>query len=549
MPKKHHKPLTPKPTPTVHPSLTSSTGSASNKSAKAGEGRSVNDLIRHLRRTQLPKSDEAAAGPSWVAPRSVHPSIRNLLELPEPPPPRPRSGIRPVGERGDSRVRRTAGPAAPMSWLVPNDHTEDGEHAQDADGDAEGSSAREWNSRLDRLPGAIFPARGSLQHMVMKSMALNWDAHLLYDGAFLAELPTTTKQLLLSYIATYTDHASMEVGMQGLRPLFLDRIDDDIVETHTDVIRLDLGSALGQWMTFKQLTREIKGKDTRTSHTPKPEDSPPTSWEEEAAAADSPSTIPATPTQPVQQRFHNLKYLSLAHPTSREASWPALVTLLTHLSTITHLSLAYWPFPTLSPKSLATTTRDHIKQVSPFIYGGLNIYQPHRNWAEPARILRRLSKATYCLKWLDLEGCTAWLPALSWTGPDDEGNYSSTAGPEWNGAWRGVEWLGMAPGWFPDISDVEDSYAIYERDKVLAERASRGLRGQGGSARARCRYREMRRPIDARNEYRKTVQGTVEVRRQLREIRREAGGRWLEGSLGPVEEEELRIRVCGDFAK
>lgn len=166
------------------------------------------------------------------------------------------------------------------------------------------------------------------------------------------------------------------------------------------------------------------------------------------------------------------------------------------------------------------------------------------NWVEAAGVLRRFSKTTYCLKWLDLEGCSDWIPALSWNGIDLEGNFHAAAGPEWTGAWRGLEWLGIGPGWFPDISDVEGSYLIYERDKTLLRDIETGrhdssLPGISGIEDKRARIRE-------RDEYRKLIERAVEVKKQVHAIRRAGGGKWLEISLGLENEDELRMRVCED---
>ncbi|EEH35820.1 hypothetical protein PAAG_00143 [Paracoccidioides lutzii Pb01] len=548
MPKKYHKFTNSKPSSTVHPSLTSFAAlGPKNGGSKAESGHSVNDLIRHLRRTQVSRHDEAVAGPSLVAPRSVHPSIRNLLELPETPPPRPRPGTRVVGER---RVRRTPGPAAPMSWLVPNNMTDRGQPGGENEHDDVGNDIGGRNIRLDRLPGILFPQECSLQHMILKSMALNWDSHLLYDGVFLSELPTLMKQLLLSYIATYTYHASMEIGMKGLKPLFLDGSEDDVKETHSDVIRLDLGSAIGRWITLKQLTREVKATDgpESLSHSKKQENTPPFSWEEEAEAQHSSSIISTTLPQPLQQRFHNLKFLSLANPIPQEANWPSLLNLLNHLSTITHLSLAFWPTPTLTPNSLTASMKSPKLSSLTFAYGGTDMYSAfENNWIEAAAVLRKLSKVTYCLKWLDLEGCSDWLPALSWNGIDAHGNFHVTAGPEWNGAWRGVEWLALGPGWFPDVSDVEDLYFIYEKDKALL----RGVEPESGDppTPGSSRVRDRKFCIKERDEYRRLIGSALEVKKQVQAIRTKGGGKWLEVTLGPESEGELRMRVCGDIVK
>ncbi|KAK2753080.1 hypothetical protein FQN55_005040 [Onygenales sp. PD_40] len=549
MPKKHHKPTTPKPQPTVHPSLGSFTSrSPRNEGPKADDGRSVNDLIRHLRRTQLPGSDEANAGPSHVAPRSVHPSIRNLLELPETPPPRPRPGAQLVRRVGERTIRRTPGPSAPMSWLVSNTST-DRDVEQDSRVESDKTLYKKKTIRLDHLPGIDFPPATSLQHMVLKSMARRWDGHLLYDGVFLSELPTHIKQLLLSYIAKYTDHAEMEVGMQGLKPLFLEAVDDDedLTEPDSDITRLDLCSAIGRWLSLKELTREVKGPVVSESRSHKEHISPPSSWEDETDAP-HPSPIPSIHNQPAVQRFQNLKFLSLANPIPAQANWPSLLSLVSNLSTITHLSLAHWPTPTLTPNSLKASIKDpQIRHLS-FAYGGTDIYSASdNNWVEAAGVLRRLSKATYCLKWLGLQGCNTWIPALSWNGIDAKGDFHPTTGPEWNGSWRGVEWLGLGPGWFPDISD-QTSYIIYEVDRMLRQRERMGGFATSQPAQVE-KYGRMMRNVRRRDEYRALIDRAVEVRKEVREIRRGGGGKWLEVSFGPESEDESRVRVCGDKVK
>lgn len=60
----------------------------------------------------------------------------------------------------------------------------------------------------------------------------------------------------------------------------------------------------------------------------------------------------------------------------------------------------------------------------------------------------RLSRATYCLKSLDLEGCGAWLPALKWEGKGGGG------GVEWCGGWRGVERVRVQAGWIPERVEI-----------------------------------------------------------------------------------------------
>lgn len=79
----------------------------------------------------------------------------------------------------------------------------------------------------------------------------------------------------------------------------------------------------------------------------------------------------------------------------------------------------------------------------------------------------RLSRATYCLKSLDLEGCGGWLGALKWEG-DWEGG--GGGGVEWCGGWRGLERVRVRSGWVPEggldvLSGVEGRGAGNGKDK------------------------------------------------------------------------------------
>lgn len=135
------------------------------------------------------------------------------------------------------------------------------------------------------------------------------------------------------------------------------------------------------------------------------------SWEDED------SDTPAAPlSAPLRcPRFPQLTRLSLANPGPR-ASWAHLLELAPHLSRLTHLSLAYWPTPTTTPN--AATTSMVSRHAGPVDFGGSSVYSAlDDDWGEAANILRRVSNATYCLRWLDLEGCT-WVAALTW-GADD----------------------------------------------------------------------------------------------------------------------------------
>lgn len=496
----------------------------------------MNDLISHLRRTQIPPSSEQnphSPGPSrsYVSPRSVHPSLRNLLEVPETPPPRPRLDTR-YGAIGRRPLRPTPGPPPPESWV--SGDTPEPESAKD---DVT-AGLEKLTYRLEGLPGAVFPGKKDLMHVVLKSMALNWDWHLKYDGKFLALLPSHIKVVLLSYLAIYARNLPFGRYMRGLKPLFLPESHDLGVEEndslyHTsgcvdidvEIRRLDLSCALGHWISFEQLKSEL----ILPAKTVEPE-TVPTSWDEEANDS-SATVIPRSLDH--RLRFKNLRYLSLAHPSPQHASWNSLLQLLEHLSVITHLSLAHWPVPTRTFNASTGQSRNAQRLPSglPQTHGGTDIYSAlEDNWAESAGILRQLSRYTYCLKWLDLEGCE-WLPALVWTGTDPDGQQYrlGDCGPEWNRSWRDIEWIALGPGWeCPDDMELNEA------------RATSSGRSLGSSVHAPTENSDAL-PWDVEQErtlyrYKKTRQQWCaavirahRVHRMIQEIRRLGRGKWIHG--------------------
>ncbi|KXG48430.1 uncharacterized protein PGRI_023000 [Penicillium griseofulvum] len=487
---------------------------------------SVNDLISHLRRTQTPSAsdDDSSSSQvpqrSFVAPRSVHPALRDVLELPAPPPPRPRPGVHRT-VFGVRPFRPTVGPPAPASWLSGNNELGDqGSHRRML-----GDLGEEIH-RLSRLRGPRFPDQRSLVHLMLKSMALNWSWHVEYDGPFLSHLPNHIKELLLSYIAVYARGSPLAGHMKGLKPLFLTRQDQDqigeqnpdfnesrVVDADSKIARLDLGNALGNWITLKQLTHEMMVSPDPAVGVSGHEigEDVPNSWDEHVHNGTAEAILDHLPAPPIPKaitqtlRFPELRALSLAHPTPSAANWTALLNLLAHLPTLTHLSLAHWPIPCRNPRAATARIRG---QVARF----LTPDALDDNWAESATILRQLSRSTYCLKWLDLEGCGDWLPALKWVGKDPDGFPQSpdTVGPEWNRSWRDVEWLGIGTGFLYSKSHDSSESSILENH----------------------------------------LQNARDVLKHIRQIRR--GRKWLEIELGSglqdVEPEMVRLPDGQDFS-
>lgn len=272
--------------------------------------------------------------------------------------------------------------------------------------------------QIEQLPGSFLPAHGSLIHTTLKALAVNWDWHVQYDQYYLATIPVRYKEALLSYIARYSDSGTDKAGLEVL---FLD---DTQLEDATGVdslARLDLSKSIGHPLKLKHLKGILAAKKTVPTGEEVPD-----SWDTpDLLALASPSALP---------RFHSLTHLSLSHP-NNAATWKGLLDLAPCLATITHLSLAYWPKPTTSPNSATAYRETPQGNVS---FGASSFYSSFdNNWSEAASVLRRLSRSTYCLKWLDLTGCFPWVKAL---------NHDQI---DWCGAWRALETVKIGQGYLP----------------------------------------------------------------------------------------------------
>jgi hypothetical protein len=444
---------------------------------------SVNDLIRDSRRLQL-RDEHATSSP---VNSSVPPNLRDLLNLPPPQAPKPREGN---GPSRPLRLRRTPGPPPPRSWLADSDHAP----STVRDSEYQGFRIQTGSSRL---PGSSLAMKGSLLHFTLKELAVNWNWHVEFDGTYLATLPVTIKQSLLSYIAAYSD----DVHANPLRLLFLG---DEERESAQDVQRLDLAGAIGTWTTLKQLTSDLVNAPDLRSVADIISPGVPTSWDDDESSG---FTIPIL--NHFGMMFKNLKHLSLAINPGTSVSWKDLIRLASEVSTITSLSLAYWPQPTYTPRAAATRVVIKTTGGQPgAVYGGSNIYTAlDDDWREAAGILGTLSRTLYCLKWLDLTGCGEWFGALKWQSDD------ANLGPEWNGSWRGVEYVGLAVGWTPVPPKIKSNQSGDRGWDVTEERQKyyyqKELRKEAGIART-----------------------ADEVAVYLRQLRRKGGGKWIEFGTG-----------------
>ncbi|KAJ6095612.1 hypothetical protein N7486_006358 [Penicillium sp. IBT 16267x] len=527
MPKKHRTSLYTKPTNTPHHTLASSRANDNGRFQVVSPTRgpqastddsSVNGLIDHLRRTQGHVSGSSSSGSprSFTSQRSVPPSLRNILELPEPSQPRPRPNSRTL--IGVRPPRRVPGPPPPISWIRGNT---DGAHDPSTNVKSDIMPNLEQVHRLERLPGAVFPRHDSLQHAVMLSMAQNWAWHVEYDGLYLSQLPRHTKAAILSYVAQFSQEVPLARYMKGLTALFPTRaeyaeihsveLEDNVIHapnTNSMAERLDLSNALGRWLSFKKLDKILQVShpaDLASGNAT--EENIPDSWDRTEYETEK-SDIPRSMGQ--QLRFDNLKYLSFAHPHNFSASWTELVTLLSDIPTITHLSLAYWPCPSNHPTSPVPSLVHPIgDRNSPSSY-------------EAAGILRRLSRSTLCLKWLDLEGCSDWLHLLpGWTeypeGLKDPVDY----GPEWNHSWRNVVSLNLAPGWNIQVPDALEDHVPGSTVSSLLEPV----------------LREYRRDVD---KYEANVSRAMSVYQSIRTYRANDRGKAVQAETGKEELDRVK---------
>ena len=298
------------------------------------------------------------------------------------------------------------------------------------------------------LPGLKLPEKKSLLDMTLKALAQNWPWHQEYDQFYLATLPIRHKEALISYIA-FCHPQSLDI--KGLELLFLDDEELEDATGSESVTHLDFASSIGYAIKLKDIPgfftkkQQVSGeKRDPLQHVDVPE-----SWDRPS------STIPASISV---LRFPSLTHLSFAH--AAEPSWKQLLGLSPHLATITHLSLACWPIPSLIPNAITAYRETPAGNVD---YGASNFYSLFDgDLAEAASVLRRLSKATYCLRWLDLTGCGDWLQALVW---ED--------GADWCGAWRGMETVKIGQGWLPSILKEEGSQWRLVFEQKLSEDEAR----------------------------------------------------------------------------
>jgi hypothetical protein len=459
----------------------------------SGSTRTVNERLAQLRAEQAPRPtiEQRNEIASLATSHTLPPHLRRILAVPETAPPLPKAGARRMMRVNGRRL--PPGPAAPQSWLAASLHAPAHVKARAKQAAREVARMRHRPEHFSRMTvideNHSLPKCGSLLDLTLKAMAAEWEFIAEYEQLNLATLPIRWKTVLLSYLSVYGPEEGVTV--RSLRTLFLT---DDVLPDATggeDLARLDFTGLITESFTIldleKFLHRRVKptvdliptfdGLSLQPSPPPIPaENGVVESWEDEASAM---ASLPTSGFK--MKRFPNLTRLSLANA-GPYTSWSQLLSLTSHLSMLTHLSLANWPVPTTTPNSkTAFITHNHasIPVSGSHFYNRLD-----DDWAEAASILKRLSKNTYRLQWLDLEGCADWTPALTWCSSDDRGprdrwidrtfgRSSSTTtseglfdhaissdirngpGPDWNGSWAQLTYANISQGIIPrDVSAV-----------------------------------------------------------------------------------------------
>ncbi|RFU74208.1 hypothetical protein TARUN_8039 [Trichoderma arundinaceum] len=417
--------------------------------------RSVNELLANLRHVSL---DTSAPRQLPIVTPSVPPALRELLQIPDTPAPAPRRQHR---QRLDNNGRRLpAGPPPPRSWVAARSG------ATHREGQLSRSSTLSRCGLIDStLPGTYLPAPRSLIDLVLRKIAIDWDLQRVFHQYYLYYIPAHLKSALIRWIGIASPDG---LSLEDLRLILLpppelyeegqEEEGEDISEYHAavnaEVNYLDLSGSLGRSLTLKEVS-ELLYPSKKQEDLSEPQES----WDES-------EVIPSPP----RVLLPNLTHLSLAldPQCASEASWKQLLSMSSKLTTITHLSLAYWPDPCLTPRArLSTVTTPQGQSVA---YGGTNYYSHSidHDWSEALLVLRMLSRNLYALEFLDLTGCAPWFKALMLHSEHDF--------VDWVGSWGKVTLLRIHTGWTPGEDALPSEHIAYREAVDVAVNVERHIR-------------------------------------------------------------------------
>ncbi|GAM84223.1 hypothetical protein ANO11243_022170 [Dothideomycetidae sp. 11243] len=426
----------------------------------------VNERLQQLRQSNpsaelTQRLKDIAQGSSR---HTVPPELRKLLGVPDtaPPPPKP-------GSRTRTRLR-TPGPAPPPSWL--SSGLGRGQTA-DIAGEASQNSTRcsQSQSHVVRCrpePLADFASDigqssidpRSLAHAALRTIADSW-ADLDDDGiVYLAGFPARLRAALIAYVGRH------DLG-RGISTHQL----EILVGAEDSVSCLDLTGMVGWDVKIRNLTSLIGTRKRRSIVTDSTSSEPADSWEDEAITSMNQLSLSRPLRQPPV-----ITALSLAQP-APGMHWTDLLNLTAQVPTLTHLSLADWPWPTKTPHLAGASYSSPDGRSIPA--SGSSYYAEYDGDISEARLLLdRLSRNTYCLRHLDISRCR-WAAALVPSDPQvsystsrlgERNDWSTpsssrqTTGPCWGGAWKLVSRLCLAQatpphklGWVPSSRPSTES--------------------------------------------------------------------------------------------
>lgn len=385
--------------------------------------------MRHAHQA-TPQSHASVVNSARVTPAaSVPPVLRQILNLPEnpvTPPPR-----RPFQDRG----RLPPGPPPPASWLSATPRSASVRESNESEEvpcvlhqDVSGDILRGCHHTILQIPEiprirALNFGQTSLMAMVIRQMAHTWPFQRSFNQYHLYRLPGILRSALVSMLSR---HHVNKVSIQDLQVLFTMPEFPEAVEyweeestLNDDVHELDLSGCLGHTISLKELSvflhgnsygkceagpyASLKGKRKATNSK---------ATEEEIQESWETASLSQSPVPLLSCVLPYLTHLALGlHPIDKQSnvagaskvSWRQFLGLASKLSSVTYLSLAFWPTPTLYPGYTPDL---------PLFCASENNSNQTMQLADAIFVMRKLSKALYGLQYLDLTGCQEWWSIL-----------------------------------------------------------------------------------------------------------------------------------------